>query len=95
MKPEIPHRCWIDGTDWIWTDRALYDSCIDPRTASSERFLAKRDDLIMETLALEIGIPFFLVLAGGYQEPMEQKLVSLHLQTFRTAAKINPRLRKK
>jgi hypothetical protein len=26
---------------------------------------------------------------------MEQKLVSLHLQTFRTAAKINPRLRKK
>ncbi len=60
MKPEIPHRCWIDGTDWILTDRALYDSCIDPRTASSERFLAKRDDLIMETLALEIGIPFFL-----------------------------------
>ena len=31
MKPEIPHRCWIDGTDWIRIDRALYDSCIDPR----------------------------------------------------------------
>jgi hypothetical protein len=35
MKPEIPHRCWIDGTDWIRIDRALYDSCIGPRTASS------------------------------------------------------------
>jgi acetoin utilization deacetylase AcuC-like enzyme len=69
----------------------------DPLSASkmSGAFLAKRDELIMETLALEIGIPFFFVLAGGYQEPMEQKLVSLHLQTFQTAAKINSRLRKK
>ncbi len=49
----------------------------------------------MDTLALEIGIPFFFVLAGGYQEPMEEKLVPLHLQTFQTAAKINSRLRKK
>jgi hypothetical protein len=31
MKPEIPHRCWIDDTNWIRIDRALCDSCIDPR----------------------------------------------------------------
>ena len=38
-------------------------------------------------LALELAIPFFFVLAGGYQEPMEEKLVPLHVRTFEIAAK--------
>jgi acetoin utilization deacetylase AcuC-like enzyme len=56
------------------------------RSKMSAQFLAKRDALVMETLALELGIPFFFVLAGGYQEPMEEKLVPLHVQTFEIAA---------
>jgi len=40
------------------------------------------------TLVLEIEIPFFFVLAGGYQKPMEEKLVPLHVMPFEIAAKI-------
>lgn len=68
----------------------------DPLSCSkmSGEFLARRDELVMESLALEIGIPFFFVLAGGYQEPMEEKLVPLHVRTFEIASRINQRLRK-
>jgi acetoin utilization deacetylase AcuC-like enzyme len=31
------------------------------------------------------GIPVLFVLAGGYQEPLEERLVPLHVQTFRAA----------
>ncbi len=80
----------------------IYQAGMDPhrddplsRSAMSGEFLALRDELVMETLALDLGIPFFFVLAGGYQEPMEEKLVPLHVQTFETAARIQYRFRKK
>ncbi|MEI8294553.1 MAG: hypothetical protein WCG66_11325 [bacterium] len=41
------------------------------RSKMSRDFLACRDALAMEKLALELSILFFFVLAGGYQEPME------------------------
>jgi acetoin utilization deacetylase AcuC-like enzyme len=69
----------------------------DPLSCSkmSAEFLARRDELVMQTLALDLGIPFFFVLAGGYQEPMEEKLVPLHVRTFEIASRINHRLREK
>jgi len=71
--------------------------CDDPlsRSKISGDFLARRDAFVMETLALALAIPFFFVLAGGYQEPMEEKLVPLHVQTFEIAAEVNFRHRKK
>ena len=70
--------------------------CDDPLSCSkmSGEFLARRDEFVMESLALELGIPFFFVLAGGYQEPMEEKLVTLHVRTFEIASRINHRLLK-
>ncbi len=41
------------------------------RSKMSGEFLRERDLFVMETLALYLHIPFFFVLAGGYQEPME------------------------
>ena len=80
----------------------IYQAGMDPhaddplsRSKMSGEFLARRDQLVMETLALELGIPFFFVLAGGYQEPMEDKLVPLHVRTFQIAANIHSRRRKK
>ena len=73
----------------------IYQAGMDPhredplsRSKMSGEFLAQRDTFVMETLALDLTIPFFFVLAGGYQEPMEKKLVSLHVRTFEIAAKI-------
>lgn len=72
----------------------IYQAGMDPhrddplsRSKMSGEFLAKRDEFVMETL-LRLAIPFFFVLAGGYQEPMEEKLVPLHVRTFEIAAKI-------
>ena len=31
MKPNIPHRRGINGTDWILIVRAQHDSCVDSR----------------------------------------------------------------
>jgi acetoin utilization deacetylase AcuC-like enzyme len=80
----------------------IYQAGMDPhredplsRSKMSGEFLALRDELVMQTLALDLGIPFFFVLAGGYQEPMEEKLVPLHVQTFEIASRIHHRLRKK
>ncbi len=73
----------------------IYQAGMDPhaddplaRSRMTASFLEGRDRLVMETLALELGIPFFFVLAGGYQEPMEEKLVPLHLKTFEIAAEV-------
>lgn len=83
-------------------DLVIYQAGMDPhcddplsRSRMSGEFLALRDELVMQTLALDLGIPFFFVLAGGYQEPMEGKLVPLHVQTFEIASRIHHRLRKK
>jgi acetoin utilization deacetylase AcuC-like enzyme len=59
------------------------------RSKMTGEFLAERDETIMATLANELHIPFFFVLAGGYQEPVEKFLVPLHLKTFEIAAKLN------
>jgi acetoin utilization deacetylase AcuC-like enzyme len=74
----------------------IYQAGMDPhrndplsRSRMSGEFLRRRDERVMQTLALELDIPFFFVLAGGYQEPMEEKLVPLHVQTFEIAARIN------
>jgi acetoin utilization deacetylase AcuC-like enzyme len=71
--------------------------CDDPlsRSKMSGNFLARRDELVMESLALELAIPFFFVLAGGYQEPMEEKLVPLHVRTFEIAARVHALVPKK
>jgi len=60
----------------------IYQAGMDPhiddplsRSKMSGEFLAHRDEFVMKTLFGELGIPFFFVLAGGYQEPMEEKLV--------------------
>lgn len=51
-------------------------------------FLRERDLTIMNALARQLRIPFFFVLAGGYQEPMEDTLVPLHVSTFEIAAQL-------
>jgi acetoin utilization deacetylase AcuC-like enzyme len=73
----------------------IYQAGMDPheddplgRSKMTGEFLRERDLFVMETLALYLHIPFFFVLAGGYQEPMEEKLVPLHLGTFEAAAKV-------
>lgn len=75
----------------------IYQAGMDPhrddplsRSKMSGEFLAKRDEFVMETL-LRLAIPFFFVLAGGYQEPMENKLVPLHVRTFEIAANLKHR----
>ena len=42
-------------------------------------------DHIVYSFCRQKKIPVMFVLAGGYQEPIETKLVSLHLNTFRAA----------
>jgi acetoin utilization deacetylase AcuC-like enzyme len=62
----------------------------DPLSCSrmSGAFLARRDQRVMQCLALELGIPFFFVLAGGYQEPIGERLVPLHVRTFDIASRV-------
>lgn len=76
----------------------IYQAGMDPHrhdplshSKMSDEFLAKRDEFVMEKLLLQLSIPFFFVLAGGYQEPMEKKLVPLHVRTFEIAARLNGR----
>lgn len=73
----------------------IYQAGMDPhendplgRSKMTGQFLEDRDRFVMETLVLDLAIPFFFVLAGGYQEPMEEKLVPLHLKTFEAAARV-------
>jgi acetoin utilization deacetylase AcuC-like enzyme len=77
----------------------IYQAGMDPhendplgRSKMPGEFLKERDQFVMQTLALHLHIPFFFVLAGGYQEPIEDVLVPLHLHTFETAAKVNGKL---
>ena len=80
-------------------DLVIYQAGMDPheddplgRAAMTSAFLAERDRLVMETLALDLRLPFFFVVAGGYQEPLETKLVPLHVQTFAIAAQVAAQL---
>ena len=49
--------------------------------------LLQRDQHVFQ-LFRKAGIPVFIVLAGGYQEPIETALVPLHLNTFRAAHEV-------
>jgi acetoin utilization deacetylase AcuC-like enzyme len=92
-------RCYLDEALSLISEKrpglVIYQAGMDPhcddplsRSKMSADFLARRDALVMETLALEFNIPFFFVLAGGYQEPMEEKLVPLHVRTFEIASRV-------
>lgn len=49
--------------------------------------MAERDRIVF-TKTKEMGIPVLFVLAGGYQKPIETKLVPLHVNTFQEAYNI-------
>ena len=103
VPPSDESQAWLylnEAMDLISERRphlVIYQAGMDPhrddplsRSKMSGEFLAKRDEFVMETL-LSLAIPFFFVLAGGYQEPMEKKLVPLHVRTFEIAAKLKHR----
>jgi len=46
--------------------------------------LLERDRMVFSFCRSEM-IPVLFVLAGGYQTPIEEKLVPLHLNTFKAA----------
>lgn len=89
----------LEFTELTKPDLIIYQAGMDPHEndpLSQSRMptetLEWRDKIIMETLALDLHIPFFFVLAGGYQQPMEEKLIPLHLKTFEIASKINAQI---
>ena len=92
------HQYLQEALDLIGERRpglVIYQAGMDPhlddplsRSKMSGEFLARRDEFVMKTLFIELGIPFFFVLAGGYQEPMEEKLVPLHVKTFEAASRV-------
>jgi acetoin utilization deacetylase AcuC-like enzyme len=51
------------------------------------RQLMERDEYVF-AFCRALAIPMFFVLAGGYQEPISERLVPLHVNTFKAAAKI-------
>jgi hypothetical protein len=51
-----------------------------------------RDRIVFDSCRRK-QIPVLFVLAGGYQEPIKEKLLPLHLNTFRAAVEVHaPRL---
>jgi hypothetical protein len=103
VPPSDESQAWLylnEAVDLISERRpqlVIYQAGMDPHrndplshSKMSGEFLAKRDEFVMETLPSRT-IPFFFVLAGGYQEPMEEKLVPLHVRTFEIAAKLKHR----
>ena len=50
--------------------------------------MKERDRMVFEFLRVQNKIPTMFVLAGGYQEPIEEKLVPLHVGTFEEASKV-------
>lgn len=72
-------------------DLVIYQAGADPHiddplgtTGMTTEQMNKRDQVVFEFLLGE-KIPSMFVLAGGYQEPIQEKLVPLHLQTFACA----------
>ena len=49
--------------------------------------MAYRDKKVFKFM-LENKVPVLFVLAGGYQEPIEELLVPLHANTFKEAKKV-------
>lgn len=75
-------------------DLILYQAGMDPHAddplgsleLSSEQ-LWMRDRLVFK-FCKEMKIPVMFVLAGGYQTPIETRLVPLHVNTFKAAAEV-------
>jgi len=82
-------------TEWK-PDLIIYQAGADPHIndplgslgLTTEQLL-RRDQKVFR-FCRETKRPMFFVLAGGYQEPIEEKLVPLHLNTFRAAFEIYP-----
>lgn len=82
----------------LWTlnlkpDLVIYQPGVDShendlysRAKVSAGLLRIRDERVFAFLR-EKRIPCFFVLAGGYQEPLEERLLPLHMQTFAAAKK--------
>ena len=72
-------------------DLIIYQAGVDPHiddpvsshSMTTEQLL-ERDRMVFRFCKGE-KIPVLFVLAGGYQTPIEEKLVPLHLNTFRAA----------
>jgi acetoin utilization deacetylase AcuC-like enzyme len=83
----------------LWTlhqnpDLVIYQPGVDShendlysRAKVSAGLLRIRDERVFAFFR-ERGIPCFFVLAGGYQEPIEERLLPLHLQTFAAAHQV-------
>jgi acetoin utilization deacetylase AcuC-like enzyme len=79
--------------DWK-PDLVIYQAGADPHIddpygslGMTTNQMRERDRYVFRALQ-ERGIPVMFVLAGGYQKPIEEKLVPLHLNTFKEAADI-------
>jgi acetoin utilization deacetylase AcuC-like enzyme len=72
-------------------DLIIYQAGADPhehdplgKLGMTTEHLLERDRMVFHFCKSE-GIPVLFVLAGGYQTPIEEKLVPLHLNTFKAA----------
>ena len=72
-------------------DLIIYQAGADPHEhdplgtlGMTTEHLMERDHLVFRFCKSE-GIPVLFVLAGGYQTPIEEKLLPLHLNTFKAA----------
>ena len=75
-------------------DLVLYQAGADPHIddplgslGMTTEQLFRRDQAVFE-FCKESCFPTFFVLAGGYQEPLEEKLVPLHVNTFKAAHEV-------
>ncbi len=75
-------------------DLVIYQAGADPHkddplgtVGLSTNQMRERDRLVFEALKKR-GIPTMFVLAGGYQEPIREHLMPLHVNTFEEASKV-------
>ena len=73
-------------------DLLLYQAGADPHIndplgslGMTTEQMKQRDQMVFE-FCVQHSIPVLFVLAGGYQEPIETKLVPLHVNTFEAAS---------
>ena len=72
-------------------DLVIYQAGADPHVNDplgsvglTTEQMRKRDRVVFEGLR-DRDIPVMFVLAGGYQEPIKEKLIPLHVNTFEEA----------
>lgn len=87
---EALREAFACALDWR-PDLIIYQAGADPHQDDplgslhlTTQQLLERDRWVFR-FARKAGIPLFFVLAGGYQKPIETKLVPLHLNTFKAA----------